>query len=136
MIQATLKGEHYIKRIETPETPEETLLAEIVDIGAPTSMQELTRLTKMSTKKCEQLVKRLAKAGMIEIEPDNVALRALSSVIRKIQQTDKDRPKESASTKFRRYAIGNTRAILGTPKGLFTPKQRRFEERVLHGREQ
>lgn len=129
MIQATSKGEHYMARIEQPESTDEALLAEVVQMGVPVSVMELSRMSKMSTNKVKEIANRLRRHGLIEVTPDStagkavvVASRVLGNIARSARSVD--------GAKLHRIVVGDTNALLGTPR----KKPNQEEKEVLEGR--
>lgn len=127
MIQATSKGESYIKRIEVPESKDEGLLKDIVDMGVPVSVLELSRMSKMSTNRVTGIVKNLRRAGMVEIEPDSFAGKAAAGVLKGIKRAAAS-PRSVDGAKVQRIVLGNPDTVFGTRK---TSQE---EKEVLEGR--
>lgn len=128
MIQATLKGEHYIKRLDAPETKEEVLLTEIVDMGVPVSVLELSHMSKMSTNRVEGIVRNLRRSGLIEVEPDSFAGKTAAGVLRGLKKVARS-SQSMDGNKLDRIILGDTNLLFGTPK------VKREEREVLRGSE-
>lgn len=110
MITVTSKGESYMAQIETPENEEEALLKAIVNMGAPASIEELHRVTNMSTTKCEKLTKRLRKHGMVAITPDSFAGKAAVVLARGVKHISES-SRRVDSAKLHRLAFGNPNTV-------------------------
>ena len=132
MITPTLKGENYAERLEVAENDDEALLKEIVRMGSVT-LHMLHRISGKSINQCEQIVKRLRRAGFVEVTADSAAGKVANTAFNVIKNIAKG-TQHISGEKISRLALGNSNALVSKRKKLPTEEQRREQREVLRGR--